>query len=249
MTEQRDRFLQRNPTSRLFFAGFLIVAGTLLFLGNLGILPVRSIWLYWPLIVVGLGISRIISGPELVVRLFGALIAFVGTLFLLINLEVIHISRHDGSWPISILLIALGLAMLIKVMDKREPSPSSWTNFRPLRLGSIGGYTDFTILASLKRRLDSADFPGAAALSVLGTIEIDLRRARIADPSQTARLELSTVLGEAKVRVPDDWHIRVLGSCILGTYENKTVPTNIPIDAPTLVITGYSILGSVEILD
>jgi hypothetical protein len=239
----------RSRGSRLFLAGFLIVAGTLLFLSNLGILPIRSVWLYWPLIVIGFGISRIIRGPELPLRLFGGLLTLVGSLFLLINLNVIRVRVHDNSWPISILLICLGLVMLFKILDQRDPRPSGWAGFRPPRMGARDGLSDFTLLGSVKRRIDATDFSGGTALSVLGSLELDLRHARTSEPGQTIQLEVSAILGAAKIRVPEHWRIQMRGTSIMGTYEDKTIPPNAGSDAPTLVITGISVMSSIEVED
>jgi predicted membrane protein len=240
----------RGPGSRLFLAGFLILAGTLLFLGNLGILPVRNIWAYWPLVVVALGLTRIMNGPDLVVRLFGGLVVLIGSTFLLVNLGVIQIRNHDRSWPISILLIVLGITMLIRVLDKSDPTLLKWTGFRPLRTGdAASGLTDFTVMGTVKRRIDNADFKGGNSMVILGSIELDLRRIRMAEPGQTIYLEVSSMLGSAKIRVPENWRVQIHGASILGTYEDKTVPPNVGADAPTLVITGYSFMSTIEIED
>jgi predicted membrane protein len=248
--EERE-WSRRSPGARLFFAAFLIAAGTLLFLSNLGILPLRNIWSYWPLVVIGLGISRIVSGPDSVTRLFGALVTLIATLFLLINLQVLHIRSHDGSWPISILLIAFGMAMLIKLIQRQDPSQPVWGNFgrSSIRSSSANVVSDLTVMGSIKRRLDAADFNGGSALCILGNIELDLRHTRITEPGQTVHLEVSAILGAAKIRVPETWRVRIHGAGIMGNYEDKTVPQASGAEAPTLVVTGYSILGTVEIED
>jgi predicted membrane protein len=236
--------------SRVFFAGFLIVAGTLLFLGNLGILPIRHIWLYWPLVLAGFGLSKIVNGPDLAMRLFGCLFTFLGGLFLLINFEVIHIRSHDGSWPISILLIAGGATMLIKLVQKPNPNKPMWAQFRrPISVSGPGNeLNDFTLMGSIKRRFDASDFRGGNALCVLGNIELDLRHSDIS-PGQTITLEVSAILGAAKIRVPEHWRVQIHGASILGTYEDKTVPANSTPDSPGLVITGYSFMSSIEVED
>jgi hypothetical protein len=163
--------------SRLFFAGFLIVAGTLLFLGNLGILPIRHIWLYWPLLLIGFGFSKIVNGPDLAMRLFGALFSFLGAVFLLINLDILHVRTHDGSWPISILLIAIGATMLIKLVQKPNPDRPMWTHFRrPISVnGTANELNDFTLMGSIKRRFDAADFRGGNALCLICAIRRSCR--------------------------------------------------------------------------
>ena len=39
------------------------------------------------------------------------------------------------------------------------------------------------------------------------------------------------------------------GAGILGNFEDKTIPPNTGQDTPTLIITGFSIFGAVEIED
>jgi hypothetical protein len=249
MSDERAGRWLGGAGSRLFFAGFLIVAGTLLFLGNLGILPVQTVWSYWPVLIVGLGMLKISNAFDLSQRLLGLLIACFGVVFLLISLGVIRIHSRDHSWPISMLLIAFGLATLIRVLDKRPPE-------RPMRGGFLGApasdaattLRDLCVLSEIKRRVDAADFRGGNAFTVLGNIELDLRHSN-AQPGQTIYLEVSAILGAAKIRVPDYWRTQIHGSSVLGSYEDKTVPSNIGPDAPTLVLTGFSVLGSVEIED
>jgi hypothetical protein len=249
MSDERENRWGGSPGSHLFFAGFLIVAGTLLFLGNLGVLPVQTIWSYWPLLIVGLGMLKISNASDLSQRMLGILIACFGVVFLLISLGVIRIHSRDHSWPISMLLIAFGLAMLIRVLDKREPGRPVWSGFlRPPAGDAATTLRDVCVLSEIKRRVNAADFRGGNALTILGNIELDFRHAN-AQPGQTIHLEVSAILGAAKIRVPDYWRTRIHGSSVLGSYEDKTVPSNAGPDAPTLVLTGYSVLGSVEIED
>jgi cell wall-active antibiotic response 4TMS protein YvqF len=48
-------------TPRIFFAAFLILAGTLLFLGNLGLLPIHSFWDLVPVGMIVLGLIRLLQ--------------------------------------------------------------------------------------------------------------------------------------------------------------------------------------------
>lgn len=107
---------------------------------------------------------------------------------------------------------------------------------------------DFTLMGSIKRRFDASDFRGGNALCVLGNIELDLRHSDIS-PGQTITLEVSAILGAAKIRVPEHWRVQIHGASILGTYEDKTVPANSTPDSPGLVITGYSFMSSIEVED
>ncbi len=107
----------RSQSSRLFFAAFLIIAGTLLFLGNLGLFPVRNIWDYWPLWLVVVGVGKLLSARHAAGQALGALLVVFGALFLTVTLGIFHINARDDSWPLSLLLIAFGAIALIKTLE------------------------------------------------------------------------------------------------------------------------------------
>ncbi len=63
---RRPQLLQRkNATrARLFFSVVLIAAGVLLFLSNLGILPIRDVWAFWPVLPLVGGIGSFTHAQE-----------------------------------------------------------------------------------------------------------------------------------------------------------------------------------------
>ncbi|MGA8028638.1 MAG: DUF5668 domain-containing protein [Bryobacteraceae bacterium] len=243
---QTARRRNRSASSRLFFAIFLIGAGTLLFLGNLGLIPVRDIWDYWPLALIAAGLGRLTSNRYVAVLL----IAF-GTVALLITLGILHLNPHDDSWPISLLLIAFGAAGLMKVLAPEQTARRS-LGFpsRPIQSSSDSLLKDTAIFGEVKRKIDTADFQGGVVSSVFGSVELNLRRAQISSPDRTATLEANAVFGAIKIRVPEGWRIDIAGAAVLGNFVDKTIP---PIaagsDTPTLIITGYAVFGAVEIVD
>ncbi len=249
MNEDRPRLFNRSPGSRLILASVLIVVGTVLFLGNLGLIPHFYIWSFWPLIIIALGISKIFNSSDSGNRLLGFLLSFFGVFFLLISLDLIQIRARDHSWPVSLLLIAFGLAMLVRVLERPGSTQQRWKGFEALRMAVPNGLNDFTVMGSVKRRVDTADYRGGTSLSILGSIELDLRHARIQEPGQVVQLDVSAILGSAKIRVPENWRVEIRGASILGTYEDKTIPPTSAGTAPTLVISGFSFMSTVEIED
>jgi Domain of unknown function (DUF5668)/Cell wall-active antibiotics response 4TMS YvqF len=244
-----------SPNSRLFFAAFLIAAGTLLFLGNLGLLPIREIWAFWPLLIVGFGVTRIIHLPTLSGKFVGLMMVFFGSVFLLISLGALHIRSHDRSWPISMLLIAGGMVMLIKVLDKHDPGAPIWGGFRGFRdfgppvSSDPSQVSDFSIMGSIKRRIDARDFRGGHAIGLLSSIELDLRHAGVSELGEVVYLEVSAIMGSVKIRVPEQWRVRIQGASIMGNYEDKTIPPTSEVNAATLVITGFSFMSAIEVED
>lgn len=251
LDERTRAILQRrrrcaSPASRLFFAIFLILVGVLLFLDNVGILRVRNLWNYWPLILVAAGIGRLMNSRDTGARLIGLFLVLLGSVILLVTLGILHIHTRDGSWPVALLLIAFGVSLLVKVL---EPGAGrrSFGLPAPASAESTNVLNDMALLGGIKRKLETANFQGGAIVSILGGVEIDLRRSQISAPERTAALDIRAILAGTKIRVPETWRVNVLGASILGSYEDKTIPPNTGPHAPTLVITGYSVFASIEI--
>ncbi len=243
----RQRRRGGSTGSRLFFAIFLIVVGVLLFLDNVGLIPVRNIWDYWPLILVAAGLGRLMNCRDAAGRLIGSFLVLFGTLLLLVTLQIVHIHTRDGSWPVALLLIAFGAAMLVKVLEPGAIGRRSFGLPTPVSGDTNNALNDVTVLGAIKRKLETGNFLGGLIVSVFGSVDIDLRRSQISAPERTAALEIRAVFGAAKIRVPESWRVNVVGTSILGSYEDKTIPPNVGPNAPTLVITGFALFSSVEI--
>jgi predicted membrane protein len=242
----RRRRRHASTGSRIFFAVFLIVVGVLLFLDNIGVLRVRNLWDYWPLILVAAGMGRLMNCRNTSGRFIGFFLTIIGIVTLLVTLGILHLHTRNGSWPLALVLIAFGVALLIKVL---EPGGSrrSFGLPAPATEDTNNVLNDFAVLGGIKRKLETGNFQGGTIVSVLGGVEIDLRRSQISTPERTATLDIKAVFAGTKIRVPETWKVNVIGASILGSYEDKTIPPNTGPHSPTLVITGYSLFASVEI--
>ena len=246
----RGRQCRQAPAPRLLFAILLIAAGSIMFLGNLGLLPDFNIWAFWPLIFVVGGVGKLVSDTTRSGQALGIILIVGGSLFLLVSLGILHIRAHDDSWPLSLLLLAVGTLALIKVLDSND-------RFRP-RLGfpQQGGVISADVLreqvvfGSLKRKIDSTNFLGGKLESLFGSIDVNLRRAQISSPDRSASLEVNAIFGSIELRVPETWRIVAQAMGIFGSVEDKTIANKTAgFDGPTLFITGAAVFGSVEIKD
>ncbi len=249
--ELRSMKLRRSGRSRVAFSAILIAVGVLLFLGNLGLIPIRNLWDFWPAIPIVFGVVSLLTARNAAGRLWGFLLIGFGGLFLLLNLGVIRLQTHDGSLFLSVVLIAVGFAALSGVST---PPYRRWLaahHFagRRVRPDYESAVNDYVVFGALKRKLESNDFRGGDLIAIFGNIEMDLRRALITPVVRSAVINVMTVFGATKIRVPQSWKVTVSGAGILGNFEDKTIPPNTGPDAPTLIITGFSIFGSVEIED
>lgn len=188
----------------------LILAGIFLFLDNIGVLPVRNIWEYWPVIFLWFGITNLAGNREPARHVLGAVLTGLGALLLLNNLRVIEIHTRGDEWIAAVLMIAFGLLALMKGLEHQGNFPSASS-----RLGPEGR---------------PATPPGAAARAAATEFAQRLRAditQRVAThgfdphfrPGSTNRLHEVCVLGSVKRRVDASNFEGGLAVCVLGSLE------------------------------
>jgi len=239
--------LLRRPES--IFALVLIAAGALLFLDNLGLLPIQNIQAYWPLALVfwgGLIIERRRDSTTIV---WASAMMVFGVLLTLGNLHIIHVTAGIV-W--SLALIAAGAVMLTGRC--RVP-----VNFKPQRPFAAGSQTrDFffgdklmesSVFGGASRRIATQNFEGGKVESVFGGLELDLSGAAIAPSNRRVVLEANAVFGGIEIRVPRSWRVEKAGAAVFGGFSDNTVPPRPEpgFDPPTLVIKGAAVFGGIVI--
>ncbi len=237
-----------SPVHQLTLAVVLIAFGTALFLDNIGVLHIQRLYDYWPVILIVFGSIRFIGRPTAVGALWGLFLIGIGSLLLLVNLNILQI-HHNGTWPLSLVFIAVGFLALTKVFD-RNSMPS-----REPQTPNITGPPNADILnesvtaGSVERRIESVNFQGGELQNVLGSMEIDLRRAQLPAGSASVTLFLNCVLSSTEIRIPDTWRVSVQAHSVLANLENRTIPPRAENgrEPPALIITGNCVLSSVEL--
>ncbi|MBV9405297.1 MAG: hypothetical protein JO211_08125 [Acidobacteriaceae bacterium] len=239
----------RGGRPRLLGAILLIVAGVLLFLDDIGLLHVHNIWDFWPLILVGIGFSKLACRGYAYDKAWGGLLILFGVLFLLLTLHIVYIANWNNSWPLPLLLIAVGILALMKSLGNSIASRPQ-VGFAAATTGPSQDVMDEnSFMGSVKRRVESTNFTGGDINCFFGNIELDLRAAQIPFPDKPVRIDVNCICGGAKIRVPDTWIVSIQAAAILSNVEDKTVPprTVAGIEPRTLLITGQSIMSSIEI--
>lgn len=239
----------RPAAPRLFWAILLIAAGTLLFLTNLGLLPEFNIWAFWPAIFVVAGLAKLTTDRRRSGQVFSLFLIAAGTLFILVNLGILHIRTHDDSWPLSLVLMAAGVVALIKVLERgeyRRPNIGS-SQFSTANADTLN---EQIIFGSLKRKIESGNFQGGKLDSIFGSIDLNFRQAQISSPERSATVEVNAVFGSIELRVPETWRVVAQATAVFGSVEDKTIANKVPgFEGPTLFVTGFAVFGSVEIKD
>lgn len=227
-----------NPAPGIFVGGIIIAVGLSLLLDNLGIIRLHDIWQYWPVLLIVWGVSHILTrntGPGYI---WGGVVALVGALLLLDNLDILYFNVHL-IWPM--IIIAAGVGMLLHALEHQR----FWGGGPPPSSDSIT--QGAAIFGNNRRRIDSQDFRGAEAHTVFGEVVFDLRSAAMT--VDQAVIDVNVVFGAVKIFVPQTWLVQVKAASVFGGIEDKTLPPRPDPNTktPRLVITGNVVFGAINL--
>lgn len=231
-----------------FVAVFLIVAGLLMFLDNLGFIP--NIRPYWPMAIAAYGIWQLLRPSRPCPVPMALFMVAAGVMLTLGNLGRLHFVI-GSLWPL--FLIALGLTLLFRRKRTGRWNHHWGSNFNAPAF--VGGRFEGNILrenaafSSVNRRVESSTFEGADLNATFGELRIDLRAATISTPNREAVIETNASFGAIKLRIPETWRVLVQGGATFGAFEDRTVPPRPEpgVASPTVIIRGNATFGGVEI--
>jgi predicted membrane protein len=229
-----------NESNRAFgqvVVGLLVVAmGVLFLLDNLGYVGLRHALSFWPIAFIVAGASMLVSQEERNGQVSGLILIGVGLVLLLKHMGLFYIS-WNMVWPV-LLILAGGLILFRTMGGARSPRVS---------LDKAGSTPenaiDITaILGGIERRVVTQDFRGGEISALLGGCELDLRECSIV---KEAVINVFTVCGGITIKVPVDWTVVLDGVPVAGGFSQKTAVA--PGSGKRLLITGYAIMGGVEV--
>ncbi|MBK7474207.1 MAG: hypothetical protein IPI73_29645 [Betaproteobacteria bacterium] len=222
---------------RVVFGVLIILAGTLALLDNLNVFNARQVIQFWPTVLIVFGVLKVYQARDAGGYAVGGALIVVGAAITLRNMGIIDFRWRDW-WPL--LLIAGGVLIIVTGMFGRlagrsmgavetRSSSDSWVDVGVLMSGV--GMSNAT-----------QDFQGGKVSAIVGGVEIDLRKASIRD---SAALSVFALMGGIVLKVPADWS--VVSNCvpIMGGVDDQSVPPANPVKR--LVITGYVIMGGIEV--
>lgn len=255
---------RRHDLSRLILGLAVCGLGILFTLDHMGWFDAGSLFDYWPLLLVAIGLSRLLQAPGGQGRGVGLVLVLVGTWWVLYNLGIVNVSVWR-LWPGLLLLIGAGMvwkavgggrhrvhgeARPTSGFDAMAPPPVGDTQLPPppplVNASSDDVVNGLAMLGGYKRVVTSKRFQGGSLTAFMGGVEVDLRQAEI--DGDYAAIETLAIWGGIEIRVPESWAVEVTGTPILGGFEDKTTRRH-GSSAKTLIIRGFAIMGGVEIKD
>jgi hypothetical protein len=223
----------RGASPRLVLGVFLMALGVLFTLGNLRIINARQYLKYWPVVLVGVGLSKLAS-PGGRGKLAGVIWLFVGSWLLASNLGLISVSFWS-LWP-GILFVLLGAALAFGALRPQGPEADAASGADAIRLVAFMGGTE--------RSSNSQSFRGGEMTAIMGGCELDLTRAQPAEGG--AVIETLAFMGGIEIKVPEDWAVECRGVPFMGGFEDTTRPPAQD-TGKRLVINGFAMMGGVEV--
>jgi predicted membrane protein len=191
----------------------LIAWGALLLLREMGVLdPALRAIDFWPLVIIGLGLSITVGGR----RRLGSVLVGLAVMLLGAGMLAERLGYAVGVahlWPV--LLIAAGIGVIWNGFTRRRRGP--WVANEQVSADELQRSVTMGGLALV---VDSQRFRGGALSVTMGEIKVDLRRAAMAE--EEAALDLSLTMGGVELHVPSNWQVVSDVSPFMGVVEDKT---------------------------
>ncbi len=216
---------------RLILGLGVILVGLILSLDKFDMLEADDLLIYWPVILIAIGVTRIFRG-DATSLVFAVTTIGIGAWILMFNVGITDLEPWGFFWPI--VLIVVGGSLAFGSMRPAAPpgaDPSSTLN-------------GLAILGGVERRSNTSNFQGGELTAFMGGCVADLTRATITEGRPVLRV--FALWGGIEIRVPRDWSVDSRVLALLGAYEDQTDPPSAG-DGPRLMIRGVAIMGGVEV--
>jgi len=241
--ERRQRVRQHLYQVRLVPAVVLIAVGAIFFLNNMHIFYFRDVLRYWPALLIGLGLVKMVDSADNSGRAGGAILLIVGAIFLAPNLGIWDVSIGD-LWPL--ILIAVGAVLLVQRVWLPAVHWGGATGSGPGPGAVEGGIYENAIFSGGKRRIVTPDFHGGEVSCIFGGFDIDLRKAGMAGDSAT--IVVNAIFGGCDIKVPENWDVVLEVTAVFGGCDDHTLhPDPALSGAKKLFLRGSAIFGGIDV--
>jgi hypothetical protein len=220
-----ERYRGVNPA--VLNGGALIIAGLLLLLDQLNIVPFD----FWAIVFLMGGLLKIMTSCDSTGRMWGGIILAIGA-----AIEIEHLGYYrlhlDRTWPVFVIIAGL---FLIWRSYQQPPTESGGVLSPHLNVLALLGGGEYRIRAK--------DFRGGEVVAFMGGFDIDLRDADIEGGEAT--VNVNALMGGGVIRVPETWAVSMRVAAFMGGHSLKTREIAQP--TKTLVVKGICIMGGVEV--
>jgi len=222
----------KHLSAKLLVGVFIVALGILFLADNLGYLEADDYLLYWPVILLVVGVVNLAQPGG---RLKGGIFLIVGGWILLFNMGIVDIEIRVF-WPL--ILVALGAGLVWRALFGSRSATATLKGD-----DSESTVNAFALMSAVVRRNNSSAFSGGDLTAIMGGCEIDLTQARMAGEEVT--IDTLAVWGGIEIRVPPEWTVVGKVMPIMGGFSDST---RAPRDgSKRLIVKGTAIMGGVEV--
>lgn len=262
---------QHSPTGKILAGIWVVIIGAVLLTKQMGF--EYPLWLFtWPVMLIAVGIY--IGARHLFCNPGWVIMVIIGSIFLWDQISPdMDLSMYI--WPILIILV--GIVMIFKPHRRhrfshhryhhrrhsgydatRETNTASeeykqpdvhtafdWREHKQREESNREDYIEtVSVFGGVRKSVVSKTFKGGEITCVLGGAEVNFMQA---DIQGRVVLEVTQVLGGAKLLIPSNWDVQPEMIAILGGIEDKRQVNNNISPDKVLVIRGTCVLGGIEI--
>jgi LiaF transmembrane domain len=105
--------------TQLVAGAALVLGGVVVFLANLDLLDLGRVWRYWPLVLIGVGVNKLIRPAEKKSKDEGVWLCMIGAWLLISNLKLFGLG-FGKSWPL--LILAIGISIVWSSLTTEAPA-------------------------------------------------------------------------------------------------------------------------------
>lgn len=224
----------------VWLAVAMIAIGVLFLLDNFGYFDIGSVWHFWPVILIAIGVVRLTSSNYRE-RGSATFLIGMGGIFLLLNMGFLDWHTIWQFWPV--ILIFIGISIIIGRYRRQSDAETK----------DAGGATSdnridaVAIFGGNERVVCSENFQGGNTTAIFGGTKLNFCRTKLS-PGENV-LDVLTMFGGVEILVPDDWNIVIKIMPIFGGSEDSRRQLNREETASnkTLVIKGLVLFGGLHI--
>jgi len=223
----------------------LIVLGAVWVLNNTRVLDFE-ITEWWPLILIVIGVVHLINRRRFFV-FSGWLLIGLGVVFLLAENGVLDWPEVWKYWPVILVIIGLSIIFQgVKFRKHRDYDYGKDEDIGPDEAESSDEERlhESAIFGGWSKRITARNFRGGDISVVFGSLEIDLREAKLSEKG--GLLDISAVFGGVELFIPDSWVIEDRSSGIFGGVEYKCANTRSN-SGNRLILKVSAVFGGIEI--
>ena len=223
---------RRRSHAGLFFAILAIVIGALILASNTGTVLAlyKSLLFSWPMLVIVLGLCGLIFHHRFS---FGALyVVIAGIFFLIPRIEANEMTLFGWQipqefaktyWP-ALLIVAGALGVTRWIVRPRTHYHKYWggesAHFRHCTHHDFKKGEVNAVFGRGKHIILDPAFEGGEVNAIFSEVTLDLRKAGLPE-GKPALLEVNIVFGNAIILVPENWHVEMQTTPVIGGFMDR----------------------------